>query len=360
MTLGESGVVTALVNTYNYGHFVGEAIESVVQQDFPLERLEILVVDDGSTDDTRDVVARFGNRVRYLHKPNGGQASAFNRGLQEAHGEFIALLDADDKWHATKIRRVMQEFERHPEAGMVYHPFRYWDEGTGKQWDDPSFPGVSGNVPQIKDGLLRYGDVSTSGMVLRRTAWEKLAPIPEELTILADSYLAYLIIFVAPVVAIAECLTTMRLHDRNNFNFEATDRSRLERRHRCWSDAVSAIASWLAQNRFDTRRPELAAYLKRYKLVEEDLRFLLQPPGRAEFFRHLRDYETLYAPLWSARYRLFRIATALAAGLLGYGAFHSLRDSYRRSGRMLRLRETLFRAAGNHAAPAACNDQVPV
>ncbi len=360
MSLPEPGVVTALINTYNYGRFVGEAIESVVRQDFPRERIEILVVDDGSTDNSREVVRPFEGRVRYVYKSNGGQASAFNLGLQEARGEFIALLDADDKWHPAKIRRVMQEFDRRPEAGMVYHPFRYWDERTGKQWDDPAFPGVSGNVPQISDGLLRYGDVSTSGMVLRRAAWERLAPIPEELTILADSYLAYLIIFVAPVAGIPEFLTTMRLHRHNNFNFEASDRSRLESRYRCWRAAVRAIGAWLTQNGWDIRRPDLAAYLKRYELVERELGFLLEPPGRAEFFGHLWDYEALYAPLWSARYRRFRKATALAAGLLGYGAFQSLRGLYRRNGRLLRFREILFQTTENHAAPAACNDQAPV
>src|SRR5271155_517738 len=111
--------VTVLVDSYNYGRFIEEAIESVLIQDFPAEQFEILVVDDGSTDDTAERVRKFGSRIQYLYKPNGGQASAFNLGLQAAKGEIIGMLDADDYWLPGKLRRIVQEFDKHPDAGMV-------------------------------------------------------------------------------------------------------------------------------------------------------------------------------------------------------------------------------------------------
>src|SRR5690348_4302755 len=88
--------VTALIDAYNYGRFIEEAIESVLGQGVPAEQLEILVVDDGSVDDTCARVKKYAGHVTYLYKENGGQASAFNFGISRAKGEIVALLDADD------------------------------------------------------------------------------------------------------------------------------------------------------------------------------------------------------------------------------------------------------------------------
>src|ERR1700692_4536840 len=97
-------LVTVLIDTYNYGRYIEEAVGSVLAQDFPTEQREILVVDDGSTDDTEERLRRFGDSINYLRKPNGGQASAFNFGLESARGEIVAFLDADDYWLPRKLR----------------------------------------------------------------------------------------------------------------------------------------------------------------------------------------------------------------------------------------------------------------
>jgi len=112
-------VITVLIDAYNYGRFIEQAIESVLSLDFAMEQVEILVVDDGSTDDTAERVKKYGGAIRYLRKENGGQASAFNLGFAEARGEFVFTLDADDYFLPGKLRRVMEEFEKHPEVGMI-------------------------------------------------------------------------------------------------------------------------------------------------------------------------------------------------------------------------------------------------
>src|SRR6266436_367397 len=84
-------LITVLITTHNYGHFIEHAIDSVLSQDFPLEQVQILVVDDGSIDDTRDRVKKYGSRVEYFYKPNGGQASALNFGFAHARGEIGGL-----------------------------------------------------------------------------------------------------------------------------------------------------------------------------------------------------------------------------------------------------------------------------
>src|SRR5207248_4354907 len=86
---------SVLSDTFNYGHYLEEAVESALAQDFPSDAREILVVDDGSTDGTAVRLRKFGDAIRYLYKSNGGQASAFNYGFANARGGVVALLDAD-------------------------------------------------------------------------------------------------------------------------------------------------------------------------------------------------------------------------------------------------------------------------
>ena len=116
-------LISILIDTYNYGRYVEEAIESVLAQNFPVDEREILVVDDGSTDDTAERVRRFGSAINYFRKPNGGQASAFNFGLRRARGKYIALLDADDYWLPGKLSRIAEEFEKHADEvdGVLVH-----------------------------------------------------------------------------------------------------------------------------------------------------------------------------------------------------------------------------------------------
>src|SRR5258708_21010392 len=119
-------VITVLITTYNCGRFIEGTIDRVVAEEFPAERVQILVVDDGSTDDTAERLKRYGSRVEYFRKANGGQASALNVGIAKARGEILALLDADDLFLAGKLERGREEFERNPELGMVYHRMQEW------------------------------------------------------------------------------------------------------------------------------------------------------------------------------------------------------------------------------------------
>src|SRR5258708_20879715 len=114
-------LVIVLIDTYNHEHFIEEAIQSVLSQDFPASEREILVVDDGSTDRTPEILAKFASQIRVLRKTNGGQASAFNHGIPECRGELIAFLDADDWWAPTKLTQVTQAMTPNPEIGFVGH-----------------------------------------------------------------------------------------------------------------------------------------------------------------------------------------------------------------------------------------------
>ena len=116
---GVPGLVSIIIPCYNRGDIVGETIESVLAQTYT--NFEMLLIDDGSTDDTRAAILAYDDpRIRYFYKLNGGLSSARNAGLEEARGEFIAFLDSDDVWQNWKLGAQLAIFRRHPEAGLIW------------------------------------------------------------------------------------------------------------------------------------------------------------------------------------------------------------------------------------------------
>lgn len=237
---------TILIDTYNYGQYVEDAVASALAQDFEAEEREVLVVDDGSTDDTEERLRKFGRAIRYIRKPNGGQASAFNVGFEHARGEVVALLDADDVWLPGKLGRIREAFECNPAAGMVYHRLKFWS-GNGSCSDDTYFIPISGRVPESRKALLQYPMMATSCLAFRRAVLEKLMPIPEGLRSQADAYLTALVIFIEPVLAVPEFLGKYRLHGANLFQMdeERPSRSRFEHRVAMRAVLLASVRDWL-------------------------------------------------------------------------------------------------------------------
>jgi glycosyltransferase involved in cell wall biosynthesis len=120
--------VSVVCACYNMGKYLPEAIRSVLDQRH--ENIELLIVDDGSIDDTRAAVKPFlaDDRVRYFHQSNRGQAKAKNKGLRESSGDFIAFIDADDLWTPDKLEKQLPCFDRSPAIGVVYTNVTRMDE----------------------------------------------------------------------------------------------------------------------------------------------------------------------------------------------------------------------------------------
>ena len=326
---------TVLIDTYNYGQYIEEAIGSVLAQDFPAEEREVLIVDDGSTDDTQERVKKFGDAIRYFRKPNGGQASAFNFGFERASGEVIALLDADDLWLPEKLGRVYEAFERHPAAGMVYHRTYLW-KSTGETSEDTYFIPISGNIPERQRALLQYPMVGTSCLAFRRNTLKDLLPVPEALRSQADAYLTALIIFVAPVAAVPEFLSKYRLHGANLFQMDDAhvSRSQVEHRMAMREALLSHIQEWLAKHGPGTSSSEIRAYLKQWIKAQERDGFALNAPSRWKYFRHLAEFPRIYGEIMTARHRINSYLRAFAALFLGYHHLH-LMDDIRMRGKRL-------------------------
>jgi len=165
-------LVSVVIPAYNCGSFISDALDSVVDQNYPA--LEVLVVDDGSTDETCDVVARYGSAVTLIRQRNAGAAVARNEGMRRAHGEYVALLDADDLWLPGKLRLQVDYLVRHADIAMcctrwhLLHP----DAAGHYHIERPAAPESAPVDPKcagwIYCELLLDCEVWTSTVVMRR------------------------------------------------------------------------------------------------------------------------------------------------------------------------------------------------
>ena len=163
-------LISCVIPAYNAERYLREAIDSAFAQTY--QPIEVLVVDDRSTDHTREIVESYGAQVRYLHQANAGPAAARNRGLIEARGDFIAFLDADDLWHTEKLERQWSRLHQREElAYCVTHCQNFW-------------------VPELKEEEERYQNhricrpmpgYVTGTLFAPRAAFETVGPFNENL-----------------------------------------------------------------------------------------------------------------------------------------------------------------------------------
>lgn len=221
-TIGSEPLVTALICNYNYGRFLADAINSALDQTWA--NLEVIVVDDGSTDNSREVLQRYTDKIRVILKENGGQASAFNAGVAVATGDIICFLDSDDMWCSNKIESVVEKFFE-AEWGLVCHDYSHIDlNGLPLSADiEKSIskaPLLSGSVfDYVVNNHLRWVFSPTSGIGISAAIARKLFPLPEsDFRLCADSPLAYGAICFGNVGVIDKQLFKYRLHGNNGFS----------------------------------------------------------------------------------------------------------------------------------------------
>src|SRR5262249_41052724 len=160
--------VSVVIPAYNGAEFLPAAIDSVLAQTH--KPIEIVVVDDGSTDNTREVCESYGQAVKYYHQANDGTmgGGARARGVRQADGQWIALLDQDDRWLPEKIERQLRALENSPEAAAAFTGFQEIDS-QGRVFDR-SFPrAASGNVFHL---LLTGNLYVASSSLIRRSVLE--------------------------------------------------------------------------------------------------------------------------------------------------------------------------------------------
>ena len=124
--MSQSPKISVIIPTYNHGRFVGKAINSVLNQTY--KDFEIIVVDDGSTDNTRGLINAYGNQIKYIYQANQGLASARNTGIQASRAKYVAFLDADDWFAKENLEIKVSYMQNHPEATWVYSDWQYLDD----------------------------------------------------------------------------------------------------------------------------------------------------------------------------------------------------------------------------------------
>ena len=211
-------LVSIVIDNYNYGGFVAEAIDSALAQTYP--DTEVIVVDDGSSDGSREVIAAYGDRVRPLLKENGGQASAFNAGFGLARGEVILFLDADDALLPTAAAEAV-DLLRGPGVAKAHWPL--WEVDAQGRRSGRLIPGAALPEGDFRAAVIRQGPDSyvfspTSGNAWTRGFLERVLPMPErEYRIGADAYLCEL----APLLGNIKRASTpqghYRVHGKNNY-----------------------------------------------------------------------------------------------------------------------------------------------
>jgi hypothetical protein len=213
--------VTCVVPAYNYAEYVVDAVRSALAQDYPAALLDVVVVDDGSTDGTGELLERtFGDepRVTLIRQANQGFVAAMNRGIAAATGDLIGLLDADDRWPPDRLRRQVAIMEAKPSVGLVHGDLRM----VGRQGEtvNPSFFAYSRFQPargRVLGALIRQNHVTTAAMLMRASLRERFLPIPEEL-VYPDWYMAARIAEVAEVDFPDGTVADYRLHGDNMGN----------------------------------------------------------------------------------------------------------------------------------------------
>lgn len=193
--LSQNPLVTVLICNYNYGRFLGEAIDSALGQTW--KNIEVIVVDDGSTDESREVLKKYTGQIRTILKENGGQASAFNVGIAEARGEIICFLDSDDFWKPEKVKRVVEKYKE-AAWGLVCHKLIAFDQSSRVPDQTPTGESLGGELKvgdlfnYIQDNGFRGHFNPTTAISMPSSLARVLIPIPEEeWKISADSPLCY-------------------------------------------------------------------------------------------------------------------------------------------------------------------------
>ncbi|GAB4533127.1 MAG: hypothetical protein Tsb0014_18190 [Pleurocapsa sp.] len=279
--MNNEALVSIIINNYNYGHFLAKAINSALNQTYPY--IEVIVVDDGSTDNSREIMASYGKKIIAVYKENGGQASAINAGFNISKGSIICLLDADDFFVDHKVKQIVKIMNQKSNLGWCFHKLKLVDStgkilGTTRTLRNTSHENsFSGDFRlDMRKGKIRFYPPSTSGLCFTRSLLEKILPMPEIFThTSADRYIRYAAIALDRGYFLNEELTWQCIHGNN----AATLRQDLDN-----NNSREIIAAYCLRLKF----PELAKFTNR--MFARGLSFYWKNPNPTEYESIISQY----------------------------------------------------------------------
>jgi glycosyltransferase involved in cell wall biosynthesis len=215
-------LVSILINNYNYARYLDDAIQSALSQSY--KTIEIIVVDDGSTDNSREVLSKYEGKITVFFKSNGGQASAFNMGVANSKGEIICFLDADDTFALNKVEKIVETFNNLPDIDWCFDKVVHCNESmhilSNENRSEKTF--YSDHRQQIAKGSLKKHLAmeipATSGLSFKTSLLAKIFPIPEsESCSMCENYMKYIGVGIGKGAFLDMSLTMQRIHGNNLF-----------------------------------------------------------------------------------------------------------------------------------------------
>ncbi|WP_024789494.1 glycosyltransferase family 2 protein [Lebetimonas sp. JH292] len=213
-------LISVLIDNYNYGKFLSECTESVLDQTY--QNFEIIIVDDGSSDNSKEIIEKYANkdkRIKPIFKKNGGQASAFNEGFKHCNGEIICFLDSDDKFLPNKLKKIKEIYEK----GYEYIVNDYKLIGN-TAYKGPYYPYGGYNMFLVYY-LTFFAGSTTSNISISKKLANQIFPIPYEkfFKIRADDVIVFISNLMTEMFFIDKELSEYRIHGDNLFACNNSD-----------------------------------------------------------------------------------------------------------------------------------------
>ncbi|HZT09032.1 MAG TPA: glycosyltransferase family A protein [Chloroflexota bacterium] len=256
-------LVSIIIDNYNYARFLPDAMVSALSQTYP--STEVIVVDDGSTDDSRSVIASYGARVVAVFQDNAGQAAALNAGFARSRGDVVVFLDADDTLGRDIIAQVVRAFASDPRPALVQYRLAVVGADGSPTVDFRPPMHVAMPTGDLREDLASLdnhtGWSPTSGAAYSAAVLRRVLPIPERtFRLCADEYLTRAAALCGPVRSLDVVGGTYRLHAANNYatsrtnaaNLQATIRRALESH-----EHLRTLADRLGVRDFPTRATDM-------------------------------------------------------------------------------------------------------
>ena len=233
-------LVSILINNYNYGSYLKSAIDSALSQTYL--NTEIIVVDDGSTDGSQEIIRSYGDKIKPVFKSNGGHASALNAGFVESSGDIICFLDSDDMFLPFKVQEIVEAFTTLKDIDWVFHPL--FDVKTD-DLEKGNFNPLNSLIDECESRKATYVEIDfreqirsgqqpgfvpqTSAISFSRKILKKILPIPEDQktkTYVGDTYMSMGCVLYSKGCVIDKKLSLYRLHGSNAYSNMQMDKSR--------------------------------------------------------------------------------------------------------------------------------------
>lgn len=208
-------LVSVVINNYNYERFISQAIDSTLNQTYP--RIEVIVVDDGSSDNSQQIIAQYGDKIVSVLKKNGGQASTFNAGFAASKGEIICFLDSDDVFLPEKVAEVVAAFTEHQDISWCFHNQKWVDENT-QPLPKTSTQRSSQECDfraSMQTGKLPPPLPATSALCFKKSLLQQILPMFESEGASADRYLKYVAVALERGFFLGKVLALHRIHGNN-------------------------------------------------------------------------------------------------------------------------------------------------